>query len=105
MEKPTKRVDNFGTFLKTVSRPKSDAVRVEVSPMTIIETLSQHDDAIGIVELAKESGLPISQTVLAIEPLKAADLIELSDLNGEMVSLTPTGRNLASISIGKLRSG
>ncbi len=103
MEKPTKRVDNFGTFLKTVSRPRPNAVRVEVSPMAIIETLSHHDDAIGIVELAEESNLPISQTVMAIEPLKAADLIEFSDLN-EMVSLTPMGRNLANIPIGKLQS-
>jgi len=106
MERPAKHVDNFGTYLKTVQRPaKTAGIQVDVAPMKILESLNEHQSAVNVLQLAESSGLSISQTVMALQTLRDAQLVAMTG-NDDAASLTPSGRTIASISIpGITRNG
>ncbi len=104
MDKPSKRADNFGTYLNTVSKPRSGVeIRAEVAPMKILEVLSQSPTAANILDIATLSGFSISQTVMALNTLQQAKLVALGD-GDDTVSLTSSGQTLANISLPELQS-
>jgi len=103
MDTPTKRVDNFGTYLNTVARPRMNVnIQADVAPMKILEALYQNSTATQIVDLAAKSGMSISQTVLALSSLRNANLVSSETGNDDAISLTPSGRTIADISIPNL---
>ena len=103
MDTPTKRVDNFGTYLNTVARPRTNVnIQADVAPMKILEVLYQNATAIDIVDLAAKSGMSISQTVLALNSLRNAKLVSSETGNDDAINLTPSGRAIADISIPNL---